>query len=613
MCSELGRCRDDELWAILATGLAGLTTETCCDRLIARWAQDRRPVLGNVIRRRRWVASWPVDRRVLSALFTGEVEPLLAGDGAGPKGTTFAAAMVEPLIVALADRDPAIAAAARAVVPRLRHRDSIDALCRWVVEHDDDADLRAVVVAAGFEPAEAHDRALFLFLTGRLDAYEALDFDQRLLHTVYRTADGPLRKRILQQLRTAGRVDLLPRVLGDDSDARAAVMTTTEADFLLEMYGRGRHWHELWRLVFELPPIYSARALVRLHEHGWQPDGAGHRELMRQLLPCATATAEMSEQKMRAALPPLLRAERVRVSGHIRDVAFSPTRPVLAIAAGRSQVVLWELPSASTVASYDFSRAVGRLAYTDAGTLVCGERAATRAPCGIYRVAATGPARLCQVGGSVSVLQPVAGDRVLFAARDGALGLLHDGRVQSGQQLGRAKRVAGARVDAAGHRALLLRNRPPALVNLPGFATMAMVRPRPFDHRDEQPVAGAAEFLPDGSFLFGHYSGKLLAYERHRDKLVAGKAVFAPHDDGIRGIRCLPEHQVVVTASSDGAVRVTDWVNRTRLGEVRVVDRRLTSLAVSPAAASWLPATLARCCRSGTCARWRSRRCWAGR
>jgi WD40 repeat protein len=225
---------------------------------------------------RGWVASGPLNVRVLSALKTKRVELLIECE----------ADAVTPLVEACRDEDPHIAAGAREVLQQLRSECAVEALCRLCIEVDDPITRQAAILAQ-YAPRDTHQRAVFYFLTGQWDQYESLDFDHSLLRTVYEAGDESLRKRIAAQARQAGRVEWVAVVAGGQRGLRLGEMKDEEWEVVVDVLGAKRRWAEVWRLAQIGPPRWCARLLRKLQEAGWSPDRVEEQtwsvELMRLL------------------------------------------------------------------------------------------------------------------------------------------------------------------------------------------------------------------------------------------------------------------------------------------------------------------------------------------
>lgn len=107
---------------------------------------------------KRQAAASPVTLRVLTALKIGQIDLLRQEE----------AALIDGLVSACGDADPAIVAAARDLLFHLQRDESQEALCRFVIAHDSVA--RDAALSAGCLPRDAAQRALFLFLTEQLGA-----------------------------------------------------------------------------------------------------------------------------------------------------------------------------------------------------------------------------------------------------------------------------------------------------------------------------------------------------------------------------------------------------------------------------------------------------------
>src|SRR5262249_12957170 len=63
---------------------------------------------------------------------------------------------------------------------RMGKKPAREAMCRLVI-NSDYGPAREEVLAGGYQPEEEIHRALFFFMTGQWEAYEALDFDHHML------------------------------------------------------------------------------------------------------------------------------------------------------------------------------------------------------------------------------------------------------------------------------------------------------------------------------------------------------------------------------------------------------------------------------------------------
>ena len=70
------------------------------------------------------------------------------------------------------------------------------------------------------------------------------------------------------------------------------------------------------------------------------------RAAFDSLAPLATDEL-LSEKRLSEGLPPAVARARTRVPGRVNDVAFSPTRPLIAVGTGSRRLVLWNYQAAA--------------------------------------------------------------------------------------------------------------------------------------------------------------------------------------------------------------------------------------------------------------------------
>jgi HEAT repeat protein len=558
LAEALARSDDERVRAIALDSIHNIDTEPQIDALCAAWAETRHPDLTALLTERGWVASAPEDVRVLSALKTKQLELL-----------TGSASVMEPLAQACEDADREIAGRARLALRQLEEK-AKEALCRLLIEHYYPI-AQEIALAAGYVPRDEYQRALFFFVTEQWERYEALDFDRRLLRTAYDTADAALRQRVMEKLRKAGRTDFLVVVAGGDYRSRAAEMTPREADFLVQMLAANGEWAKLWPLVFDLPLIWSMRAVKILAQNGWKPGAEDERATFEEL--ASLAPAEMLEAGK--DVPSAILRARARVPGRINEVAFSPVRPVIAIGTGQQKVGLWNFQhGAMETVLRGFDHSIGQVIFTPNGTLLCGERTNSLAPCAIHGWRDGQGFRLGQHDASVTAVEAAGSSLALTAGRDHSV-ILWDLVARSKVRevaFGDWARAARASPD---RRQAVLLYRGARLVSLPQLEVLAT--------GGGGSMSRCVAFAPGGEALIvGKNNGEVVVYNRKRRRLNRERRTFAHHSGQVQGVEVLPNSSVVVTAGSDGLVQFISWENRAVLGSVRVPGERLTSLKISP-------------------------------
>jgi HEAT repeat protein len=399
----LAACSDDDSTvaqqARLAVGeLANPETRVVlADTLCARWAETRAPQLADLMVQGHYVAQQPLAIRVLSALKTEQPHLL----------TALRAEVIEPLLQACEDSDASICAQARLTLQRLDTSEAREALCRFLIDQDH-AIAREAALQGQYAPRDEYQRALFFFLTEQWERYDVLDFNRHLLSSLYASADPPLRQRLTEKLRLAGRTDFLTILVGSDTRSRAADMTPDETAVLVHMLVANKEWPRLWALVFILPLTWSMRIIQLLAQNAWKPEPGDGRATFEALITYAAPAAMVTHDDLRRAVPPAVQRARARVAGRVNDVAFSPVRPVIAVGTGQRKLVLWNFQHAQREQVLDaFDHSIGRVAFTHGGTLLCAERTQTAAACALHAWQEGKRWRLEQPGSAVTALVPV--------------------------------------------------------------------------------------------------------------------------------------------------------------------------------------------------------------
>ena len=252
-------------------------------------------------------------------------------------------------IHALADgivRSPHVLLQAEAIpvlwdLARQRNADAQEALCRLAVDHPA-LQLRDKVAGAGYAPKNESERLVFYFLTEQWDKYEALDFDHRLLRTVYENAGPRLRRQVAAKAREAGRIEWVEAVAGGKQGRRLGSMTDGEWNAALSVLQANHRWPDAWRLA--QGAAAPKRPSLRLLEAArWKP-GDADRDDFARMIRLAQGWKDSGFETCLQCTATLL--------GHkdeVRCVAFSPDRRLLASGGGDRAIRLWDL-SAKTSA-----------------------------------------------------------------------------------------------------------------------------------------------------------------------------------------------------------------------------------------------------------------------
>ncbi|HEY3954502.1 MAG TPA: hypothetical protein VGM53_14090 [Streptosporangiaceae bacterium] len=216
--------------------------------------------LGEMVRRSGWLASQPPDLRVLTALHTGQPEPLVAGD----------AQIARALVAVADDKSSPLRERAREALAGLARQDARDVVCELAIDGGSPAALDAAM-AGSFAPADRARQAVLLFLAGDFERYAEFDFDGTLLRSVHAVAHERVRARLARHARESGRVDWVRVVTGERQPARLVALTDDEWEATLSVLTQAGRWEELWQLAVQAPPRWAAGMLRALGRSRWRP------------------------------------------------------------------------------------------------------------------------------------------------------------------------------------------------------------------------------------------------------------------------------------------------------------------------------------------------------
>jgi HEAT repeat protein len=575
MVSELVEAcadQDPEIAARAVQCLPHLQNQAAVDVFCQIWSFSRDALLEKALVQAGYHARGEPEIRLLVALKTGQKE---TARRTPPQALPF-------LFKALEDADEVIREHALDTLLHLTKEETRDALCAQVVLGDLPA-AREIALKAGYAPRAPEDRALFFFITEQWQAYDALDFDQTLLRAIYEGSPETMRKRIADQVLAAGRTPYLTILAGVDFRARAETVTSSESALMIRVLAQNNEYARMWSLVPELALSFSQEIIRLLAQSSWQPEEEADRPFFAELVQLAHQPVMLTGPELSAALPPAIARSTLKVKGRVNEVAFSPNRPVLAIATSQRKVVLWNFHTATIEQVLtNFQHSVGKVSFTPGGWLLGAERSSTRAMCSVSVFNGTDDFILHAHEGTVTVLAPIGEDQLLTAGRDQRVFVwdLKQQRKISEKDFpfwARSAAIAPDMQSAALLHDRLTLVRIPGLANIPGYPFL-MPRVGPF----VRGVAQNAVFSPDGKFLLaGQYNGQVGLYYHTSLTQRPKSSVLTQHSQPVRGIHFLPNHPIVVSAGGEGLVRFTGWPEMKPRGSVASPDGRLTSLRVS--------------------------------
>ncbi len=309
--------------------LATIENAEAVNAASAVWEETRHERLEDLLCHRRWLATAPVELRVLTALKTGQRNSLAEAG----------AEIIGPSIRACADPDPEIAAQAAAFLGELRQPGQIDAFCDGLMQTEQ-AGLRRLALEKGYAPSDPARRALFFFLTGQQDRYDALDFDRSLLRAHYEVADDDLRQLIAGRVRASGRPELAAVIQGRREKRTLSGMSAREWEAVVSVLAENRRWNDLWALVFEAVPEWSAEALGLLRQAGFRPEGEAGGLSFDRL--CKLRPSEGRHFRLYLPIPVCRTVLKAHEHG-VRALAVARDGRTLATGSNDTTAILWDV------------------------------------------------------------------------------------------------------------------------------------------------------------------------------------------------------------------------------------------------------------------------------
>lgn len=145
-----------------------------------------------------------------------------------------------------------------------------DTLCRLLIEYDDQRALE-IVLANQYTAADPANQALFYFLTGQWEKYQAFDFSYRNLATAYETASPDLRRRLLGLSRYTGQIAWMDQIPRTHNTRWLRDLTDADWQHITQQLLISNRFPDLWRLAQAAPAVWSAKILVALNDSAWRP------------------------------------------------------------------------------------------------------------------------------------------------------------------------------------------------------------------------------------------------------------------------------------------------------------------------------------------------------
>jgi WD40 repeat protein len=553
--------------------LLQLQNQAAIDELCRMWSDSRSPILERILVQASYKARSPAKVRLLVALKTGH---LSTAEKVDPRGLPH-------LLDATHDADETIQKNAIITLANLKDEETREAICLRFIENKEDMQAREIALANRYTPRAPEMRALFYFLTGQWQNYDDLDFDQSIMRAIYEASPLEMRQRISTGVQTAGRTDYLTILAGVDYRSRADEVNPNEADLMIRILAENGEHERLWSLVTEFALPFALKIMHILVEKSWRPENEIDRGVFDELAQLIQQPILYDENELNRILQIAIPRANLKVKGRVNEVAFSPTRPVLAIATNQRKVVLWNFQDAVVEKVLEgFQHSVGKVNYTAQGTLIAAERTSTQTECSIYVWDNQEVYRLGNHVGTVTGIEPVGENNLLTTGRDSKAvlwDLVSRKAVKTKEFPFWVRSVA---ISPEQQYAALLHDRLslvrlPDLNIIPGYAFLP-----PRAEGFKAGVAQNAAFSPDGKYvLAGQFNGQVGLYYHTSLTQRPRQVLVAKHSQAVRGIHFLPGHPLVITAGAEGRIRFIRWPEMEQRGTVSMPEEQLTSLRVS--------------------------------
>ncbi len=549
-----------------------LQNEAAINLVCQGWRQTRSPVLAEIIREGKMVAARPIELRLMTALIIGRSE---IARKIPPEGI--------PILWDLAnDNDPQLAQAARDALISLEDPAAQAAFCMLAVNQNLPRALE-LALSAGYRPAKPEQLALFLFQAGLWPEYDSLDFDNRLMQAAYETAQPALRQRIAGQVQRLGKSAYLSILAGIDFRSNTSQLSTDEIRLLVELLLENHEWTRLWSLVHLVPLRWGIRILQAFPVEGWKPDNPAEVEEYIRLTHLAQNLPPPARPDWESTLPPAISTARVRVSGRVNDVCFSPQKPLIAIGTGSRKLVTWDFQKAEIRRIRGgFNHSISKVAFVGSNYLVCGVRSNVDSACWIYGWQDNEAFVLPGHQGAITALLPIGDANLVSTGRDGAVIYWNLG---TREEIGRQALPDWPRAafTSKNQQQIVLMHSSLSILQLPNLLNIEpqSVRTAAFSGT-RQSMALCGVFPPDtGEFLVGQRNGQVVRYlSKPQNRRITREAILRK-DSSVVDLEFVPAQPSLVIAAKNGTIEFRHWPDLTHIGTVSTDTGRLTSLHLS--------------------------------
>ena len=321
---------EENVATLAVAALSELSDGGAINKLCQEWNVNRNRQLAEIIAAQGYLATQPLELRLLTLLKTGAPQEQI----------TLKTATVELLVEFLADGDPDVAKRAAELLTVLPSGLMTDPLCDLALAQPASPAER-LVLAAGYAPTGESRAALFYCLTGQWDKYRDLEGggDCPLLRRSYTAATEEERLRLLAVLRQQGDYRLLARLLlAGDTDFYLQ-LTASDWSAMVDALQAAQDWPEAYSLMLKAPINQSARLWTALNAAEWAPPKSGQDMWSRLRVAASPLTEELFPPDgrelgcLRGTMP----------QDRFRCLLFHPLHQILTAGTEDGRVFFWRL------------------------------------------------------------------------------------------------------------------------------------------------------------------------------------------------------------------------------------------------------------------------------
>jgi len=125
--------------------------------------------------------------------------------------------------------------------------------------------------------------AVFYFLSNRWEEYQTIDYNHKLLGTIYQVSSRNFRLRLLHHSRVNGQIEWMAHISRSLNMIWLEDLTDTDWEYTIKYLLDMNNYSDLWRIVPYAPPIWGNHIINRLITEKWIPDKGGENESFLEL------------------------------------------------------------------------------------------------------------------------------------------------------------------------------------------------------------------------------------------------------------------------------------------------------------------------------------------